>query len=74
MTDEKRKLIYKMFDSIGHEVRHRMEKTVRGDIIWKYENRKDYINLINSSQPKCVIYDYRKNAKHDKLLLPSYLN
>ena len=74
MTDEKRKLIYKMFDSIGHEVQHMMEKTNKGYIILNYINRKDYINLINSSRPICVIYDYRKNAKHDKLYLPSYLN
>lgn len=74
MTDKRRKFIYKMFDSIGHEVQHRMKKTVRGDIIWNYVNRKDYIYLVNSSRPECVIYDYRKNARHDKLLLPSYLN
>ena len=74
MTEEKRKLIYSMFDSIGHEVRHRQGETVRGNIIWKYDNPKDYLNLMNTKTPKCVIYDYRKTSRKDKLFLPSYKN
>lgn len=74
MTDKKRKLIYKMFDSIGHEVMHKMGETWRGDIVWRYEDSKDYLNIVPCNQPKCKIFDCRPNAKHRSLLLPSYRN
>lgn len=76
MTEEKRKQIYKMFDSIGHELLHKQQETVRGSIIWKYDNPKDYITLIESRRPKCIIYDYRrKTTKGFKLVISSsYLN
>ena len=75
MTEEKRKLIYSMFSSIGHEVMHNMAATSRGDILWKYENQKDYLNLVQTKQPKCIIYDYRRRKlKNYRLYLKSYVN
>ena len=76
MTEEKRKQIYKMFDSIGHEIMHIQQETVRGKVVWKYYNPDDYIALIQTRRPKCIIYDYRrKTTKGFELLISSsYLN
>ena len=55
-----------------------MAATSRGDILWEYENQKDYLNLVETKQPKCILYDYRikkiKNLKKFKLYLKSYGN
>lgn len=70
MTKEKLELITKMFSSIGHELMHYGGLTERGQInIYK----GDYLNLVTTKCPKCIIYDYRhKTIK--KLTLPSYKN